>query len=253
MPALLITDGGGPTFQLNRTDDIQYYLVYNLTTARSLSTAVSEGLPNVGSTIGTMLVRQARCVETLTQIAPFSEIWAIFATNYIGGSLGNRRSSSVQSEFETTYLPNWKQDTVTGVGTVYVQLPRDDRIPVTRQIIHRIRYKQTSGLNEDTVAAFDATNAGGVLTIGGILYIYEGSTVFTGSDNQQRVVIRYKTKAAVKTIPSGTFPGQSITVPALPVLGEYAIQLPFGAIPPSINVASPTQLYNAAASPPWDI
>lgn len=260
MPALPIIDGGNVVEYFDRVDRHDLWLVDNLFNPRSPADAVAEGVPGKGTvlTVSTpngdrdCVVRQLTCLVTLTSIATFTEIWQTYATSYFGGSLGPRRSSYTSTEFEIIDIPNWTSHIPAAGPPYWVAVP-PGTITATRVGVTRYRTYQTSGYTEDDICTYDGFNAGKIRTISGGSWQYMGSTLSTGADNQQRIVVRYRSKSALPGITAGTYGGCDVTVPPLPTLAEYVPQFTEPDETPTVAVALPIPTYGEMTSPPpWD-
>lgn len=259
MPALPIIEGGGPKYRSNRTDEDTYFLVYGHGTPRDEAAVIGQGLPARNTLYRGLLVRNVELVQSLTAVIEagqdgHSEIWVVQASNLITGNIGTRRSSYQGPPITyDEYVPGFKLFTPSVGAAFYVSVPEKERYRFSRIKVDRRHTRQTSGLTENDVFAYDAANVNKIRSFNGVKFQYLGTTLFTGQDNQQRTTAFYQFRTGFKALPAVTT-GYHADIQALPPNGDY-IPKPSG-LPitsPSVIVTDPEIEYGLiTVNPVWD-
>lgn len=254
------TEGGSSVYGLSKSDRVFLYVVSGMTNPDDYTQATANGLPAKLATISgsgpddpSCIVSAVRFVRSISMLAPYVELWAVYASTIVGGSAGFRRTSFQTEEWDTITVPNWTKHSPSVGPPYWAEIPKDSRLTLKRMRINRVHEIQTNGVSENTVADFDAAHAGKIRTMGSFKFRYLGSNLSTDPQNQQRIATRYQARQGIPAIAASYFAGNDAAVPALPVNSEYVPLFQNDpTVTPAIAVIDPDVFYGVCPAIPWD-
>lgn len=238
--ATLIMEGFYREYGLQADRGTEYYLVEDAVQFELDDFSTIVGLPQPGSTIGDNIPVQRTVLHNLlSQTAPFSFIAAVYAYSIPSGTIVpyGRNARLVRSSPERLSIPIIETVTVTytdnegGSGSTTNWIHKQPI--VIPRMTFRLVYTTVANVAFSTVDTFNGNNIGKRYVLSGSAtpYLFEGCEAVLLQNNQLRITGQWFTTMPHPAISSGTYPGQSISIPALGNLDEYIVQLNPGSAP----------------------